>query len=150
MLDNVEEILKNNIIVPFKDRTIDFTKKVRVYRNLNKGKDCKVYSIVQSGRTVAHTTQCMLRDVTFKINEKGRQRIIATNQKYFHAYAEGNITSSGMGTRSDSTFNAVIQYNPYVNDSFVCKNLTTDGFKVKGAICVIFNQQGLTGTYLHK
>jgi hypothetical protein len=75
---------------PRKERTIDLTKPVRIYRNLNKkiGVD-KVYSIKQKNKVVGYTTSFVLQDCKFVVNSAGWQTYIITNERNVHAYIEG-------------------------------------------------------------
>lgn len=138
-----------NIIVPFKDRTIDLSRTVKIYRNLTK--KGVWYSIVQDKVTVAHSSSVCLKDCTFNVNEKSRQWVIKNKHKAFHAYIEGYITSSVVGTTSNKNdLPAVIKYNPYKNTGFVCNNLTKTPFIIKGARIVICNEDGVKAAYTIK
>ena len=61
-------LTNTNVIIPFKQREIDFARPVSIYRNLTK--KGVWYSIVQDKVTVAHTSSICLRDCTFNVNEK--------------------------------------------------------------------------------
>lgn len=132
----------------YKDRTIDLKKPIRVYRNLNRKGKC--YSIVQNGKTVAHSYGVCIRDCKLKVNEKGKQRVIKNKRKEFHAFIEGYYTHSGMGTSAHKNdLPAIIEYNPYKDEYFNCKNLTLKPFKVNGARFIICNKEGVKGAYLY-
>lgn len=64
---------------------------VKVFRNLTKG----CYSIQARGpkgfRTVAHADTVELADVTFKVSEAGRQRVLSTGKKQVHAFVCGTL-----------------------------------------------------------
>lgn len=136
----------DNIILPFKDRTIDESIPIRVYRNLNKKGIW--YSIVQRGKTVAHSSALCIRDCKFIVNEKARQRVLRNKRKEFHAYIEGFYTTSGMGTTAaDNDLPAKIVYNPYKYKKFTCTNLTLKPFEVKGAWFAICNKEGVRASY---
>lgn len=109
-------------------------KPIRVYRNLHTG----LWSVKQ-GVVRFHTKCIFLKDVTFPINEKVRQRVIANKRKEVHAFVMGFLTEAG----DASLFNSYckdkeeVTYNPYKNDTFVCK----DG-KVKSAkLCCLIKQE---------
>ena len=53
-----------------------------------------------------------------------------------------------MGTTAKDNLPAQITFNPYLNNTFVCKNLTTQEFPVRSALCVILNNKGVSGAYL--
>lgn len=139
----------DNIIVPYKGRKINKNKPVRLYRNLTrKG---VWYSLVQDGKTVAHTSAICLKNCTFNVSEKIRQWVIKNQHKAFHAYVEGYVTGSLCGTTAKrNDLPAVIKYNPYINKGFTCSNLTSKPFIVKGAGGVICNEDGVRASYLIK
>ena len=124
-------------MIPYKNREINLNKPVRIYRNLNKSG--MWFSVVQGGLTVAHTQFLFLRDCTFKINEKTRQRVIRDKQKEFHAYIEGYIID-----KVDTHYSAYqIIYNPYTSDSFVY--LKDPAISVRTAKYVLLNTTGVHG-----
>lgn len=130
-----------NVIVPYKNRTIDFTSTVKVYRNLNK--KGVWYSLVQNGLTVAHASAVCLNDCSFNVNEKTRQWVIRNNRKVFHAYIEGTIQPSFIETTTNNDLSAIIKYNPYKHMGFMVVNLKTKPFIIKKASVVICNQEGV-------
>jgi hypothetical protein len=104
-----------NDIYPFKERRIDYTKPVQVYRNLTrKG---KVYSIKQSGKVVAFAYSLMLKDVTFVVSHKVQAKVRATGHRQVHAYAKGNICL--LPRETSDKLPVRITYNPYHNDNFI-------------------------------
>ncbi len=138
-----------NITIPFKERQINLSKPVRIYRNLTKKGIW--YSVIQNSVTVAHTSSVCLKDCTFNVNERGRQWVIKNKRKTVHAYIEGYITDSVCGTASNKNdLPAIIKYNPYKNKGFICNNLTIKPFIVKGARVVICNEEGVKAAYLIK
>lgn len=98
------------ILLKQKDKRykIDYSKPVKVYRNLHKG----CWSIKQNGLVKAHSDEVNLFDCEFLVNEKDRQRVIKTKRKNVHAFVKGYIW--------DTPFNLIkqVSYNPYVRDSF--------------------------------
>jgi len=98
----------------YKERSVDFNKSVTVYRCLNRRGN--VYSIKQGSLVVAHTTNLTLRDITFHVDESGRQRCIKKKQRNVHAWAIGYINDTFIKCYRE------IFYNPYKNESFVLKN----------------------------
>lgn len=108
----------------FRGRKVDFTKKVKVYRNLTK----RCYSIQQAGRVVGHCAGFRLNLVGFQVSEAARQRVISTGRKNVHAYIVGNLLSYsqsldlvGLYKHYPDKFNA-ITYNPYKYNSFIYKD----------------------------
>jgi len=92
--------------------------KVFVYFNLHK----RCFSIkalegADKGRVVAHSNALLLHNVTFKVSEAGRQRVIREKRKNVHAGVVGEwncveqLAVVGEGK--------AVTYNPYVYDSFV-------------------------------
>ena len=101
----------------------------KVYRNLNKGTpERPVYSVQQytakgspSGRkrwiVVAYATRITLQDVTFKVDERKRQKVIAEQRKNVHAYAVGHQLWGLVPHRLNSA-GGKVSYNPYKGSSF--------------------------------
>lgn len=104
-------------MISFKNRTIDSSKPVRVYRNLHK--DC--FSVVQGRLVVAHASQVCLRDAEFCVNEKGRQRVILTKRKTVHAWVSGYLDE-----RRLPAHNRLVRYNPYKNRGFLVNHSGKD------------------------
>lgn len=134
-----------NEISPYKDRTLDPSKPVQVYRNLHLGG----YSIRQGGVVRAHAKQLCLKHVRFIVNERGRQRILRTRKKAVHAYAEGILCDSGMGVTAESTrLPAQIVYNPFTMSQFQTKNFTPQ-MEVRSALFCTVNRQGVFAAYFN-
>ncbi len=77
-------------MTPYKNRTLDPTRPVRVYRNLHSSYgDGRRWSIRQGPHVIAHADNLHLVDVRFVVSEKGRQRVLAERRKNVHAFAEG-------------------------------------------------------------
>jgi hypothetical protein len=93
--------------------------KVFVYFNLHK----KLFSVKSlegpmKGRVVAHRNYVSLDNVTFKVSEAGRRRVLAEQRKNVHAGLVGEWNDTFV-TLVDPT---PVTYNPYRYDSFVNKN----------------------------
>lgn len=103
-------------MIPYKDRIIDYTREVEVYRCLNrKG---KIFSIRQDGKVVAHTEAIILKDCRFIVNKSGKKRAMESKQRDVHAYVKGMI-----GDIFDpSTFIIPITYNPFDELGFRTNN----------------------------
>jgi len=117
--------------------------KAFVYFNLHR----KCYSIKAlegryKGRVVAHADRVLLRDVTFKVSEAGRQRVLQEKRKNVHAGVVGSLEAFDGDARIEcfrlfsgwdkedvryaryaTAEGQPVTYNPYRWDSFV----TTDG-----------------------
>ena len=115
---------------------LDPQKPCRAYRNLHAG----LWSVKQ-GVVRFHTKCIFLKNVTFPVNEKVRQRVIANKRKEVHAFVMGFLTE----VEDTPLFNAYckdiqeVTYDPYKNETFVCK----DG-KVRSArmCCLIKQEEG--------
>ena len=97
------------MIIPYRNRTINPDKPVKVYWNLHL--DC--YSVQQSGKVVAHADQVELRDVKFRVSQSGRQRVLRERKKNVHAFVVGHIDDA-----LDRYWSVKVIYNPYKYDSF--------------------------------
>lgn len=91
---------------------MNMDKPVEVYFNLHK----KCLSVKQNGKVVAYTNQIALRDVTFKVSEAGRQRVIKEQRKNVHATVRGIL--AGPNTAFRRTGRTHVGYNPYKMGSF--------------------------------
>lgn len=99
----------------YKNRTLDLSKPVRVYKNLNNG----MMSIQQNGKVVCHTDYVTLRDVFFKVNETSRQRAIRDKQRNVHAFACGLVVN--FDAQAITTDGNDISYNPFKKPFFYHK-----------------------------
>ncbi len=95
----------------FKGRSIQFDKKVQVYRNLNNGS----LSIKQNGLVVGHADIIALSEVKFIVNQKGRERVLREGRKNVHAFVEGYFVPSSIDIQMEDS----VCYNPYNMDSFI-------------------------------
>lgn len=105
------------VYTSYKGRKVDPKLPVRVYRNLNKPK--VTYSIVQKGHVVGHATHICLRDVTCHVNERGRQKVVATKRKHVHAWLSGYVVAHGPTNGYVLAF-----YDPYHSPTF-CYRLSS-------------------------
>lgn len=62
---------------------------VQVYRNLHNGR----WSVrsAKTGLVLAHADEIILIDAMFKVNEKGRQKVIEEQCKNVHAFCQGFV-----------------------------------------------------------
>lgn len=84
--------------------------KVRVYRNLHKSCWSVQTKTKKGWRVTSHETCLTLKNVSFKVNENGRQRVLREKRKNVHAYIEGELISSS--TQLPFMVKEII-YNPY-------------------------------------
>ena len=92
--------------------------KYYIYRNLRTGG----FSVKRRGRVVDRQKTLNAQDVTFKVNEIGRQRVIKEKQKNVHAYVVCDKYYLYSRQKVDNL--QVITYNPYVAANFVCNGKT--------------------------
>lgn len=93
----------------YKGRTLDPSKKVRLYRNLHNGK----ISIKQGTLVVGHTDIAVVKQARFIVSEKNRQKVLEKKQKNVHAYVEGYWDEIVFSTPGESVW-----YNPYMTEYF--------------------------------
>jgi hypothetical protein len=107
-----------SIIKPYKNRSIDTNKKVRVHRNL--GKQVKeAYSIKQNGLVVGHADEIYLINGNTHIIPSAQAQAIRERTRNVHAFIEGFVAENLMPNNS-SEF-AQITYNPFEHKDFVYK-----------------------------
>jgi len=87
--------------------------KKRVYFNLHK----RLFSVQEKvngqWKVIGHTDDITLYNVTFKVSEAGRQRVLKEKRKNVHGYVEGYSSDY------EGSLTTQIRYNPYKYDSFV-------------------------------
>lgn len=143
---------KNKRIIPmlkFVELVKQFQgRKVEVYYNLHK----KVYSIrcLKSKLVIAHCNDVIpLIDVSFKVSEKGRQRVLREKRKNVHAFVRGTI--SHFHNMTDSTTYSV-KYDPYRFDSFMASLFESfkPWTKISNApACVMIIQSKTNKPFIH-
>ena len=119
-------------------KLIDPTKPVRVYRNLHR--NC--FSVKQ-GVVRFHTDKIYLKDVSFVVSEKSRQRVIIEKRKNVHAFVVGTLTDMRTFLTAKMEFNehGEIRYNPYKSGFF---NTTSTGLPVVSSeTCLLHRRDGL-------
>lgn len=92
------------------------------------------------GLVIGHATELMLRDATFKVSEKARQKVVETRRKSVHAGVVGTLASACWDAWDAVSFGldvwpfpckpnkpgARVRYNPYEGPWFTDMN----GYKV--------------------
>jgi len=111
-----------SVLKQFEDAGVDLARKVKVYWNLHK--NC--FSVKQDGIVMAHADWMCMRDVEFKVSQKGRERVLREKRKNVHAYAVGYI-SSVIDNDNEPGEEYRVTYNPYENETFVT---FADGWEV--------------------
>jgi len=98
---------------------IDLERTVQVYRNLHK----KCWSIRQDGKVLVHAGYVILRNVEFKVQPAGRQKVLDEQKKNVHAYVKGYLISARESNRITEDIEwtcDVVSYNPYKHPYFTC------------------------------
>lgn len=104
-------------MIGYKNRQVEGLKQSQVYFNLHK----KVFSVKQGNLVVLHTEEVILTDVTFKVNEAGRQRVLQEQRKNVHAFVNGKfLTNFAVVPGLENTMREAY-YNPYKTETFVDK-----------------------------
>lgn len=97
-------------IIPYKNREIDYSFPIQVYRNLTK----KCWSLRQDRLVVAHADELYLTNFSCVVIEKYRQKVVKTKVKNVHAWICGYLTDE-----CNESYHSIITYNPYYNKYFM-------------------------------
>lgn len=101
-------------MIAYKNRKLDPTKPVEVYRCLNrKG---ITYSVRQQGLVVGHTENIVLTDCKLIVSQTRRVRVVLNKKRSVHAWIQGTIGSEE-DINSESR-HAALKYNPYTLSEF--------------------------------
>ena len=95
------------MIKEFKNRAVDYSRPVKVYRNLSK----KCWSLKQGGVVVAHADQILMTSEKFTVNLKSRDRGLSEGKKYVHAFIVGFLAVK-QTTLTKNIENVSIAYSP--------------------------------------
>ena len=102
--------------------------RVYVYYNLNKHcLSVKALEGEKKNKVIGYCHAISIKDVTFKVSQKGRERVLLTGQKHVHAGLVGFVGNF------TETLNATAYYNPRQNRYFECAS-RKELKKAKGAI----------------
>ena len=93
---------------------IDPAKHCRIYWNLHK--DC--YSVRQAGIVRCHADNVYLKDVTFPVQEGGRELVLRSGAKNVHAFVRGVLCGPSDGPVRQEEWRRV-SYNPHRAGHFV-------------------------------
>jgi hypothetical protein len=117
--------------------------RVFVYYNLHKKKwSIKALEGVCKNKVIGHADVVQLKDVTPKVSQAGRNRVIKEQCKNVHAGITGILTGytglNYLDLVGDDCWQE-ITYNPYLYETFVYKD---DDIEFKGAdMCYMFNKE---------
>ena len=95
----------------------DYTDWVFIHRNLNRPPYYSIKAGKSGGPVIGYDTDIHLKDVQFKVQKGGMNRVRKEKRKNVHAGVVGKIISSGGEYNTDGW--VLITYNPYKHDSFV-------------------------------
>ena len=84
---------------------------VDVYRNLHR----KCWSVRHRGIVGCHCETVTLENVTFRVSEAGRQRVLRERRKNVHAVVRGTLVAYGGAAREGFM---EVTYNPYKGGTF--------------------------------
>jgi FMN-dependent NADH-azoreductase len=89
---------------------------VRVYFNLHKRRFSVLTKQEKGWRLAQHTDHITLHDITFKVSEAGRQRVLREKRENVHAYVQGTVGFMG---GSEAVEMSAVNYNPYKASTFM-------------------------------
>lgn len=84
---------------------------IRVYWNIHK----QCWSVVVKGRVVAHADTLWLKNVSPRLSQAGRLRVIRDGRKNVHAYLEGELGAPP----GKPLCQGQIIYNPWQHKTFL-------------------------------
>ena len=127
----------HNIIIPFKDRDVDLTKNVEVYRCLNN--DGCIYSVRQGGKVIGHTRQLTLKDAKFVIHKTSQERNKASKIRNIHAFVRGKIN---IIPQTNYKMLRRVTYDAYEDATFIYH--TSSSFhELHNSETVLFTKKGI-------
>lgn len=90
--------------------------KVFIYWNIHK----QLWSVRDqlTRKIIAYRESLLLTNCTFKVSEKGRQRVIREKCKNVHAGVEGTLLLTSLNTSIKQ--GQPVYYNPYTQATFTC------------------------------
>ena len=95
------------------------SRRVFVYFNLH----LKQWSVkcLKTGRVIAHAHSVSLRDCTYRVSKRGRERVLLERRKNVHAGVVGTLIALDGVAPSDLETYQSVTYNPYKYETFVFK-----------------------------
>jgi hypothetical protein len=107
--------------------------RVKVYFNLHK----KVWSILhmtpKGWRLWGHSPRVQLANVTWKVSEAGRQRVLRERRKNVHAFAIGTLLDNENAPEGEFK---PVRYNPYE-----CGSFCVDGQPIHASTFAVFTPE---------
>lgn len=112
--------LRRDMVTDDSRYEIDKSRKVYVYKNLHR--NC--YSVKQDGLVKMHTDSICLWDASFRVGQKGREKVLKEKRKNVHAGVSGYIDLDWDSQSHPPTNTRGVIYNPYSYKTFVCASIT--------------------------
>ena len=114
------------------------TMKVFVYFNLHR----KCFSVkalegINKGRVIKHAFFVALENVTFKVSEAGRQRVLKEQRKNVHAGVVGTLVPC-----IDAVGSERVTYNPYKGSNFTLCGTGDSILASTSAVMQVHNKKG--------
>lgn len=110
----------------------DYDDWVFIHRNLNRPPYYSIKAGKSGGPVIGYDTDIHLKDVIFKVQKGGQERVRKEKRKNVHAGVVGKIIDSGSEYNTDGWVLAT--YNPYEHDTFVEYETGKPIYKAKEAI----------------
>ena len=98
-------------------------KQVRIYYNLHKKMLSVQTKVNGQWKVSAHQSAAFLKNVTFRVSESGRQRVLKEKRKNVHAFITGELIDA---LPQNYTRWRAARYNPYELEKFQCRNKNID------------------------
>jgi hypothetical protein len=116
---------------------------VEVYWNLHR--EC--FSVRTKGRVVAHAARLKLTNVTFKVSEAGRARVLREQRKNVHAFIVGRlgVFTGEHFTDEDSGQRWIISYDPYKSCHFQARSLEGTRMPIRAVARVVLDSKTSPG-----
>jgi hypothetical protein len=110
----------------------DYDDWVFIHRNLNRPPYYSIKAGKSGGPVIGYDTDIHLKDVLFKVQKGGQERVRKEKRKNVHAGVVGKIIDSGGEYNTDGWVLAT--YNPYEHDTFVEYETEKPIYRAKEAI----------------
>ena len=104
--------------------------RVMVYYNLHK----HTFSVQKNGLVILHADYLKLKNVEFRVRQRGNERVRDEKSKNVHAFVIGDLIAYCQYPCDEMPEEAmvdVVTYNPYKHNSFVYKETEEPVFKAK-------------------
>lgn len=105
-------------------------KRVMVYYNLHK----HTFSVTYKSKVILHADYVKLKDVEFRVRERGKEKVRQEKSKNVHAFVIGTLSDYceyPCINLPDESSSKIVTYDPYKYDSFVYKDSKEPVYKAK-------------------